>query len=88
MSYKGFVSHAVVGNSTPEEAIGTAGLKRKRKPSAKVMELQADKSSRKTIPKKVKSSGKSSKSKTKNGDDNDTNGFVLDEDDDITDECL
>lgn len=53
-----------------------------------MMELQADKSSRKQpLPKKVKSSSKS-KSKNRNGDGIGTNGSVFDEDNDPTDEYL
>ena len=33
----------VVGNSTSDDADGTSGLKRRRKPSAKVLELQEQK---------------------------------------------
>lgn len=47
---------AVVGNSSADNA-GTGSLKRKRKPSAKGLELQAEKGR--------KPSGKSSKAKTK-----------------------
>ncbi|RWW65804.1 hypothetical protein BHE74_00026866 [Ensete ventricosum] len=74
----------VVGNSTPEEAVGTAGLKRKRKPSAKGMELQAEKGRKPQT--KNKASGKLSKPKSRSGDGIDTNGSVLE--DDVTDEYL
>lgn len=71
------------GNSAAEETVGTNGSKRKRKPSAKGLELQADQG-RKPL-KKSKSSNKSSKSKNKKND-LDTNGFVAE--DDVTDEGL
>ncbi|URD75467.1 WD domain, G-beta repeat [Musa troglodytarum] len=74
----------VVGNSTPEEAVGTAGMKRKRKPSAKGMELQAEKGRKPQT--KNKSSGKTSKPRSRSGDGIDTNGSVLE--DDVTDEYL
>lgn len=73
-----------MGNSTAEEAVETSSLKRKRKPSAKGMELQAEKG-RKPLT-KIKPSGKSSKSKNKHGDGLDTNGSVLE--DDVTDDYL
>ncbi|XP_026659742.2 protein RBL-like [Phoenix dactylifera] len=74
----------VVGNSTAEEVMGTTGLKRKRRPSAKGLELQAEKG-RKPLT-KIKPSAKLSKSKNKHGDGLDTNGFVFE--DDVTDEYL
>lgn len=74
----------MVGNSTAEEVVGTTSLKRKRKPSAKGLELQVEKG-RKPLT-KIKPSAKSSKSKNKHGDGLDMNGFVLE--DDVTDEYL
>ncbi|XP_074582818.1 protein RBL [Curcuma longa] len=80
----------VIGNSTPEDAAGTGGSKRKRKPSAKGMELQAEKGRKPSTKKGKLSSGKSSKFRNKNGDGIDTNGTVLDEytEDDVTDDYL
>lgn len=83
-------SYAVIGNSTPEDAAGTGGSKRKRKPSAKGMELQAEKGRKPSTKKGKLSSSKSSKSRNKNGDGIDTNGTLLDEytEDDVTDDYL
>lgn len=80
----------VIGNSTPEDAAGTGGSKRKRKPSAKGMELQAEKGRKPSTKKGKLSSSKSSKSRNKNGDGIDTNGTLLDEytEDDVTDDYL
>ncbi|XP_072992512.1 protein RBL [Typha latifolia] len=71
----------VIGNSAAEEAAEATNSKRKRKPSAKGLELQAEKGKKPSA--KNKSSSKSSKSKNKHGD---TNGFALD--DDLSDEYL
>ncbi|KAG6473876.1 protein RBL-like [Zingiber officinale] len=80
----------VIGNSTPEDAAGTGGSKRKRKPSAKGMELQAEKGRKPSTKKGKLSSGKSSKFRNKNGDRIEANGTVLDEytEDDVTDDYL
>ncbi|KAL0914007.1 hypothetical protein M5K25_017504 [Dendrobium thyrsiflorum] len=77
------LSLAEGGNSAAEETVGTNSSKRRRKPSAKGLELQADQV-RKPL-KKGKSSNKSFKSKNKKND-QDTNGFAPE--DDVTDECL
>ncbi|XP_072974171.1 protein RBL [Typha angustifolia] len=71
----------VIGTSPAEEAAEATNSKRKRKPSAKGLELQAEKGKKPSA--KNKSSSKSSKSKNKHGD---TNGFALD--DDLSDEYL
>ncbi|KAG6490374.1 hypothetical protein ZIOFF_051670 [Zingiber officinale] len=80
----------VIGNSTPEDAAGTGGSKRKRKPSAKGMELQAEKGRKPSTKKGKLSSGKSSKFRNKNADRIEANGTVLDEytEDDVTDDYL
>lgn len=82
------LSSAVVDNSAAEEAAAATNMKRKRKPSVKGLELQAEKG-RKPIAAKVKPSGKSSKAKNKNGDGllNSTSS-ALELEDDVTDENL
>ncbi|OAY67613.1 Protein RBL [Ananas comosus] len=72
----------VVDNSAAEEAAAATNMKRKRKPSVKGLELQAEKG-RKPIATKAKPSGKSSKAKNKNGD-----GSALEIEDDVTDDNL
>ncbi|KAG0497051.1 hypothetical protein HPP92_001452 [Vanilla planifolia] len=72
------------GNSAAEEAAGMSSLKRRRKPSAKGLELQAEQV-RKPL-KKGKTSGKNLKSKNKLKDEQYTNGSLLD--DDVTDEGM
>lgn len=77
------LSPAEGGNSAAEETVGTNSSKRRRKPSAKGLELQADQV-RKPL-KKGKPSSKSFRSKNKKND-QDTNGSVPE--DDVTDEYL
>lgn len=68
------LTHAVIDNSAAEDA-GGARLKRKRKPSEKGLELQAEK-----VKKPLKSSGRLSKVKNKSVIDQDNgNGFIGDE---------
>lgn len=74
----------VVGNITAEEAAAMTSSKRKRKPSAKGLEMQAEKGPKPLS--KIKPSIKSSKSKNRLGDVPDTNGSVFE--DDETDEYL
>lgn len=71
------------GNSAAEETVGTNSLKRKRRPTIKGLELQADQV-RKPL-KKSKSSSRLLKFKNKRND-QDTNGSVPE--DDVTEEYL
>ncbi|KAJ0973779.1 hypothetical protein J5N97_015744 [Dioscorea zingiberensis] len=76
----------VVANSAAEDAVGNTSVKRKRKPSAKGLELEAEKGRKPPLSKLIKSMGKSSKTKVKLENGQDTNGSVLD--DGVTDEYL
>ncbi|KAL5708921.1 hypothetical protein ACHQM5_019664 [Ranunculus cassubicifolius] len=74
----------VVGNSIAEDTGPTEHSKRKRKPSEKGLGLQAEKVRKPT--KKIKASGKGSKSKNKTAEEQDTSN--CDYEDDVTDEIL
>ena len=76
-------SFPVVGNSTADDAEGTSGSKRKRKPSAKVLELQEEKVRKPSA--RIKPLSRPLKSKYKLGED-DMNGYDYEDDD--TDEYL
>lgn len=76
-----FFSFPVVGSLAVDEAEGTSASKRKRKPSAKVLELQEERGRK--PPTRTKPVGRPSRSRSKLGDE-DVNGY--DYEDDETDD--
>ncbi|KAH7652445.1 COMPASS component SWD1 protein [Dioscorea alata] len=75
-----------VVNSAAEDAAVNTGVKRKRKPSAKGLELEAEKGRKPPLSKLIKSMGKPSKAKVKLENAQDANDSVLD--DAVTDEYI
>ena len=75
-----------MANSAAEDVAVNTGVKRKRKPSAKGLELEAEKGRKPPLSKLIKSMGKPSKAKVKLENVQDANDSVLD--DAVTDEYI